>query len=549
MSHQALYRRFRSKNFDELVGQQHVVSTLKNQILSGNLAHAYLFCGIRGTGKTSTAKILARAVNCTNNTDGNPCNECEICKSILDDTNMDVIEMDAASNNGVENIRDLRDKVAFLPTRCKYKVYIIDEVHMLSKSAFNALLKTLEEPPAHLIFILATTEPQKIIPTVLSRCQRFDLKRITTDDMVLNMKQICEKIGVDAEEKALRLIAFNSDGAMRDALSILDRCLTHNTKEVLLEDVNELLGTLSFDSIVGICGNIVEKNIKNTMILISEVLDRGKEITLLIEECITYFRNLLILKSTNSTNNLIRISEDNAEELKKRIDSISIEEIVVIIKKLSDLLNETKRASNPRIIFEAGIIGLLESKSETNEALVKRIEELEKLVASGAMTNNTQSTQRSSSQTSTKISNTVPTKKTVVEPQVKRLQPTLNQNVVGSDSEAEARLINNRNEFLQAVKSSNIALLAIIREAQMEKVVNKTVHFRYDSKFSFHYTAANKESNLIKIKEILKNFLGDTYDVSFTIGDENANNNKLNSIEDVFEDLKNNFGEDKVILK
>ncbi|MDD4779652.1 MAG: DNA polymerase III subunit gamma/tau, partial [Tissierellia bacterium] len=226
MSHQAIYRRFRPKIFDDVLGQEHVVKTLKNQILTNNIAHAYLFTGIRGTGKTSTAKIFSRAVNCLNNDDGNPCNECEICKSILDETNMDVIEMDAASNNGVEDIRDLKDKVKFLPVKSKYKVYIIDEVHMLSKGAFNALLKTLEEPPEHLIFILATTEVHKIPATILSRCQRYDLHRISTVTIVDNMKNICNEMGIGIEEKALNLIAANSEGAMRDALSILDRCVS-----------------------------------------------------------------------------------------------------------------------------------------------------------------------------------------------------------------------------------------------------------------------------------------------------------------------------------
>ena len=219
-------RKFRPKIFDDVLGQEHVTRTLKNQIMSQNIAHAYLFSGIRGTGKTSTAKIFARAVNCLNNHEGNPCNECEICISILDETNMDVIEMDAASNNGVDDIRELRDKVMFLPVKSKYKVYIIDEVHMLSKGAFNALLKTLEEPPEHLLFILATTEPQKIPATILSRCQRFDLKRINADIIVENMKKICNELEIKYEEKALKLIAANSEGAMRDAQSILDRCIS-----------------------------------------------------------------------------------------------------------------------------------------------------------------------------------------------------------------------------------------------------------------------------------------------------------------------------------
>ncbi len=330
MSHQAIYRRFRPKVFDDVLGQDHVTRTLKNQIMSHNTAHAYLFSGIRGTGKTSTAKIFARAVNCLNNHEGNPCNECEICLSILDENNMDVIEMDAASNNGVEDIRELRDKVKFLPVKSRYKVYIIDEVHMLSKGAFNALLKTLEEPPDHLLFILATTEPHKIPATILSRCQRFDLKRISSDIIVENMKKICSELDVGYEEKALKLIAANSEGAMRDAQSILDRCISFNTR-VDYETVIDLLGTVNYQTVLKAADAIVEKNIEKTMILVDDILSSGKELTFFLDELIICFRNMLIIKTTNSSDNLMRISEDETSEIFELNKKITVDEIVCII--------------------------------------------------------------------------------------------------------------------------------------------------------------------------------------------------------------------------
>ena len=242
MAYTALYRKFRPQTFGEMVGQEHITKTLKNQIMAGRVGHAYLFNGGRGTGKTSAAKILARAINCLNPKDGEPCNECEICKSILSGANTDVVEMDAASNNSVEDIRAIREEVNFLPTTCKYRVYIIDEVHMLSTGAFNALLKTLEEPPEHVKFILATTEPQKLPATILSRCQRFDFKRISNEDIVKRLKEVCSKSDIEITEGALNTIAILSEGAMRDALSILERCIQDGLNNINEDNIKDLVG-------------------------------------------------------------------------------------------------------------------------------------------------------------------------------------------------------------------------------------------------------------------------------------------------------------------
>ena len=550
MSHQALYRKFRSKTFDELIGQQHVVNTLKNQILTNNIAHAYLFCGIRGTGKTSTAKILARAVNCTNNVDGNPCNKCEMCKSILDETNMDVIEMDAASNNGVEDIRELRDKVKFMPVKSKYKVYIIDEVHMLSKGAFNALLKTLEEPPAHLIFILATTEPQKIPATILSRCQRFDLRRITIDDIVKNMSNICKELGVEADDRALKLIACNSDGAMRDALSILDRCMTFNSEKIEYNDVNELLGIVSFDNIIEVCDNIINKDIKASMTLINEILNQGKDLQFFIEEIITYFRNLLILKTTGLTENLIRITEDNIESLKKHIDKLSVDEIVSIIGKLSDTLLECKRSVNPRILFEARIISIMEIEKIDISLFEKRIEQLENTIKNGIAIKEAPRhvARHESSNRQEPAVRQEPTARQE-QRQSKPEKSTTNIPAVAGDEEAENRIRDNWNDFLKLVRSQNVALLAIVRESRLAYVRQKTVCFEFDSKYTFHYTAANQEKNKVKFKEILDSFLNADYNVSFVLKSDKNEAEEAKSMDDIYEEIKNAFGDDKVILK
>ncbi|QSX05825.1 DNA polymerase III subunit gamma/tau [Sedimentibacter sp. zth1] len=554
MSHQALYRRFRSKTFDEIIGQEHVVKTLKNQILSNNVAHAYLFCGIRGTGKTSTAKILARAVNCLNNADGNPCNECEICKSILNETNMDVVEMDAASNNGVDDIRELRDKVKFMPSKSKYKVYIIDEVHMLSKGAFNALLKTLEEPPEHLIFILATTEPQKIPATILSRCQRFDLRRITVEDTVKNMQNICDEIGVEIDEKALKLIAANSDGAMRDALSILDRCLTFGSSKIEYDDVNDLLGIVSFDNIIKVSNAIIDKNLKEIMSLININLNQGKDLLLFIEEIITYFRNMLLYKTTALTDNLVRMTEDNIELLKSHAERISLDQIISIIQKLSEALSECKKSINPRIIFEIKIISLMESSNtisnnEDINNLIKRVEYLESAIKNSSYVNiNTKNEH---------VFNKKPIEKPSRKPKGKLVASdeimTENNDIVIdtslTDEDVIKKISNNWNQFLKVIRSENAGLSAIIRESKLSHINNKTIYFEYESKFNFHYTAANQDKNKSKLKEILLGFLKAEYNVDFILKTDKKNQDVKKSMDDVFEDMKTAFGEDKVELK
>ena len=277
MAYTALYRKFRPLTFGEIVGQEHITKTLKNQLIAGRVGHAYLFNGCRGTGKTSAAKILARAVNCLNPKDGEPCNECEICKAALSGALTDIVEMDAASNNSVEDIRLIRDEVNFLPTLAKYRVYIIDEVHMLSTGAFNALLKTLEEPPAHVKFILATTEPQKLPATILSRCQRFDFKKISLENIVKRLKVVCESSKIDADENALKIVASLSEGAMRDALSILERCLQDGDNEISEDKVKELVGIPKLSYIEEIVTSVLEKNIDDCLKTLKTVINEGKD--------------------------------------------------------------------------------------------------------------------------------------------------------------------------------------------------------------------------------------------------------------------------------
>ena len=298
MGYIALYRKFRPLTFSEIVGQEHITRTLRNQIIAGRVGHAYLFNGGRGTGKTSAAKILARAINCLNPKDGEPCNECEICKGAISGSLTDIVEMDAASNNSVEDIRSIREEVNFLPTKAKYRVYIIDEVHMLSTGAFNALLKTLEEPPEHVKFILATTEPQKLPATILSRCQRFDFKRLSPENIVKRLKIVCEKSEIEATDEALNTIASLSEGAMRDALSILERCIQDGTNKIEADKIKDLVGIPKTTFVNKIIEGIVEYNIEEVLSSIEEVLQEGKDINNFLWEMIKYTKDVLVFQTS-----------------------------------------------------------------------------------------------------------------------------------------------------------------------------------------------------------------------------------------------------------
>ncbi len=355
MAYTALYRKFRPLTFDEIVGQEHITKTLKNQLIAGRVGHAYLFNGCRGTGKTSAAKILARAVNCLNPKNGEPCNECEICKAAISGSLTDIVEMDAASNNSVEDIRLIRDEVNFLPTLAKYRVYIIDEVHMLSTGAFNALLKTLEEPPAHVKFILATTEPQKLPATILSRCQRFDFKKISLENIVKRLKIVCESSKIDADENALKIIASLSEGAMRDALSILERCLQDGANEISEDKVKELVGIPKLCFIEEITESILEKDIDNCLKTLKTVINEGKDQNNFLWEVIKYVKDILLYKVTGETG---IYTETEKQKLKELADKSNKEDLVHLIYELSDLENDIKWSSQKIIMLEAGFIKL-----------------------------------------------------------------------------------------------------------------------------------------------------------------------------------------------
>jgi DNA polymerase III subunit gamma/tau len=343
--HTALYRKKRPRTFKEIVGQEHIVRALVNQLASQQVSHAYLFCGTRGTGKTSAAKIFARAVNCFSPQESEPCNECEMCKNILAERSLDVAEIDAASNNGVENIRDLRDEVKYLPSLGKYKVYIIDEVHMLSTSAFNALLKTLEEPPAHVIFILATTDPQKIPATILSRCQRYDFRRISATDMFSALKKILQHENISFEEAALDYIIYHSDGAMRDALSLLDQCLSVGDESLALERVYDLLGAVDRARLFEFTDALAQKDSREVMKIISRAMDDGRDVAQFAADLVRHFRDVIVAGFNAD-------EFSSAEKLKEQSARVDVELLMKFINAFSEALREMRFAPHMRTAFE-----------------------------------------------------------------------------------------------------------------------------------------------------------------------------------------------------
>ncbi len=378
MNYTALYRKFRPTSFAEMVGQEHITRTLRNQIIAGRVGHAYLFNGGRGTGKTSAAKVLARAINCINPQDGEPCNTCEICKEAINGSLTDIVEMDAASNNSVEDIRQIREEVNFLPTKAKYRVYIIDEVHMLSTGAFNALLKTLEEPPEHVKFILATTEPQKLPATILSRCQRFDFKQISDEDIIKRLKIVCDEIQIEITNEALKVIAILAEGGMRDALSILERCLQEGETKIDGDKIKDLVGIPKLAYINKIVNSILKDNVNEALQTIDEVVNEGKDIQNFLWEIIKYVKDILIYKSSKKLN---IYSESEITNIEKLANEVTKERLLQIIYTLSNLENDMKYSSQRLILFEVGIIKLCSGQigEVGNEASNVDSGEIEKL--------------------------------------------------------------------------------------------------------------------------------------------------------------------------
>ena len=538
--YQALYRKFRPKTFDELLGQSHVTTTLKHQIEKGNIGHAYLFSGTRGTGKTSAAKIFSRAVNCLDLQDGNPCNECEICKGILDETIMDVIEMDAASNNSVDDVRDLRDKVIYPPSRTKYKVYIIDEVHMLSKGAFNALLKTLEEPPKHLIFILATTEPERLPQTILSRCQRFDFKRITNEYIIKNLQGISKTLNIDIEDKALSLIARNSDGAMRDAQSLLDQCISFNEGRITYENATEILGITNEDLIFNMVNDIVEKSLEKTLETIDDIIQNGKDIHQFIKDLTYHFRNLMVVKVSKNPEEIME-----SEDLEGIINQSKEMELEYILKSLQILTNaeaDSKWSTQPRIILEMAIIKLV--KLEEQLSLEERIKRLE--MGIGKVTNNIIEDKKVESKHTNVHNQPKQHIKVIEKPEEKTV---ISEEIIDDGNELSIETIHSEwSKVMQTIKTKKINIYALLLEGEAIAYENKLLTISYQEGFGFHKEAISSPNNKEFVEEVVSTHFKKPIIMTFVMGNKLTKSAPAvdNKKEDAIKNVVDFFGEDIV---
>ena len=512
--HKALYRAYRPQTFKDVVGQEHIIRTLKNQIQNGNVGHAYLFCGTRGTGKTSTAKIFARAVNCIDSVNEEPCNECEVCKDILNDNIMDVIEIDAASNNSVDDVREIRENVKYTPAKCKYKVYIIDEVHMLSQGAFNALLKTLEEPPSYVIFILATTEPHKIPATILSRCQRFDFKRVTVQDMSSRMKEICEDVNIEVDERALNLIARNSQGALRDALSILDQCMSFSDDKIEYKDVVDLLGTVNIEQLFEMAEYVIKEDTKKCLEILNEFVIWGKDIKNLIDDLIEHFRNLMICKVSTELDEIISLPEETIEQLKAQSSLIETNDIIRILNILSETQDNIKSSSNPRVLAEVSIMKLSQPMfDESKESLIKRLANLEEIIKRGNIKVTTDKT------TSTEESQ--------VDIVVENKQPEVEEVYYEEVKSEDVKLVEKswENILMNIKKDKNMPVYAILREAKDFNVYANDLYIIFDDNFAFAKNKLNDPKTLGYIENVVRDTLNRSFSIKIILKSESKNIN------------------------
>ncbi|CCQ94494.1 DNA polymerase III, gamma and tau subunits [[Clostridium] ultunense Esp] len=536
--YQALYRQYRPKTFDEVLGQEHITTTLKNQIQKGNIGHAYLFSGTKGTGKTSTAKIFSRAVNCLNPVEGNPCNECEICKGILDESIMDIIEMDAASNNSVDDIRELRDKVVYPPARAKYKIYIVDEVHMLSKGAFNALLKTLEEPPKHLIFILATTEMERLPQTILSRCQRFDFKRILNKDIVANMDKICNELNVPVEEKALRLIARNSDGAMRDALSLLDQCLSYKDEKLTYEDALDILGIANTDLLFSIVDDIQKKNLENLLFKIDEIIQQGKDINQFIKDLIYHFRNLLIVKTSKSSADILDMDEETVSMYIDQSQNIALEFILKSLDVLNKSENEAKWATQPRIILEMAAIKLV--NLEEQASLEERVKKLETIINSGEIKINEPAVTKVAEKPKRKLEK----RENVEKPKV--IEPV---QILDDGKELSFKTIKKEwGKILEIVRENNIRTHAFLKEGRLVSFLNNNLSIGYKDGYGIHMEAMERPNNKELVKRIVSSYFNKNININFIMEDGQEEDLKEEE-NDTIQEVVHFFGENIVEIE
>ncbi len=537
LAYTALYREWRPKTFDEVVGQSHVTTTLKNQIKNNRIAHAYLLCGTRGTGKTSTAKIFSKAVNCLNIQDGEPCNECEMCKKINAGLAIDVSEMDAASHNKVDDIRELIDEVKYPPREGRHKVYIMDEAHMLTQGAVNAFLKTLEEPPEKVIFILATTDPQKLPITILSRCQRFDFKRIKSDDIFQRLIKITKEQGNLADNKSLQLISRMSDGAMRDALSILDQAISMGNGKVDYDQVINMLGLVTNENLLKLTDKIIDKNVEEAIKIIDDIVYGGKDINLFIKDMIYHMRNLMMVKVSQRPEEVLDMSEENIEFIKEQGNKIRIEEIMRCIRILQEAEEQSKWSKQGRIYLELAVIKMCKVEYDTSkEIMLARINKLENMIKEG---NITIKSEKTNDENYSEASRSIRKQVTKIPENKKENETAVELNV---DSKLTVEDIKKSwRDILEILKGRRLMVLyASLVTGKIESCRNGVVEIKYDSQYAFNINRLQKDENRKIIEGVFLEALKEKIRIKYTVDKKEEVSKSREEI------LKEAFGEELV---
>ena len=527
LAYTALYREWRPKTFNDVVGQEHITTTLKNQILNNRIAHAYLFCGTRGTGKTSTAKVFAKALNYLNLKEGEPCNECEMCRKINEGLAIDVTELDAASNNGVDKIRDIIDDVKYPPQESKYKVYIMDEVHMLSAGAVNAFLKTLEEPPNNVIFILATTDPQKLPITILSRCQRFDFKRINNSEITARLKKIIDDQNMLADDKSLNLIARVSDGAMRDSLSILDQAISMGNGNVDYNTVVSMLGLVTNEHLFNLTNAVIQRNVEKSIKVIEDVIYSGKDIYLFIKDLISHYRNLLMAKVTHNPEEVLDMSEENIELIKEQSSRLRAEEIMRCIRILQEAENNAKLSKQARLYCELAIIKMCKIEYDTSsEVMLTRLNKLEENLKNGSIKVATVESQNNNINAVKKSINNVESKKPT---QTQHIEETLSGN---SDSRITINDVQKAwRDILEAFKARRAMVISsLIQIGKPIACANGIVTVQFEKQYQFSRDRLSESKNKPIINEVFSEILQENIKVNFVVEEDNKGSKSTEDI-------------------
>lgn len=515
MSYMALYREWRPQLFSDIVGQEHISRTIQNAIRTGRIAHAYLLCGPRGTGKTTTAKVLAKALNCLEGPGPEPCNCCENCKKVTEGTSMDVMEIDAASNRGIDEMRDLREKVKFAPTEGRYRIYIIDEVHMLTTEAFNALLKTLEEPPAHVMFILATTEPHKIPLTILSRCQRFDFRRIGLNDIIGRLRKVVEELGVTADDESLRLIARTSEGGMRDALSVLDQCISFGGKEITVENINTVLGAVNTDVLFRICQTFTDNNVTEGLKLVDYLVNQGKDVRQFTKDLTEHLRNLLMTDVCSEAGEIVPVTTEVLQKMKEQASALGRKKIISLIDLFTSAEQEMRWTSQPRLILELALIKAGDAAyNEDYQQLLDRVNKLESLIkqGTGAAVQSGQTGHAERKAVKEAASGDVVRKKPVrpapgksgADPQA-AAPPNIGETSGSVDTET---VIQCWQEILERIKKVRMSARAFLIEGEPVGIDQGSLILRFPVEYSFHKERVEQPENRTAIEQVIREVTG-----------------------------------------